>query len=544
MSRDARGIHTVSTCRHDAGTRYRIGLDGRTTIPDPASHWQPDGVHGASAIDDARGFAWRAAPVDIEPAALVIYELHIGTFTPEGTFDAARRKLDYLRGLGVTAIEIMPVAEFPGLRNWGYDGAALFAPSSVYGGPDAFRRLIDDAHARGLSVILDVVYNHLGPDGAYLDAASPDFFSPGASNPWGAEVRLSEPIVREWLVANAIHWAEDYRVDGFRLDATHALPSSDTPSFLATLVEHTRAASGRPLLFIAEDHRHMPEMLRAANEGGWGLDGVWADDFHHHVRVMTAGDSHGYYARYSGDAVDLARTISTGWDLGTARSAGAAAPDERFVYCIQNHDQIGNRAFGDRLHDAVGLPAFRAASALVLLAPETPLIFMGQEWAASTPFQYFTDHHGELGRLVTAGRGREFGGFPEFHERAEEIPDPQASSTFEASRLRWEEAERQPHAGIAELYRALLAARRSEHLLQPEVLALDSTTICIRYERVALIARLKGEGRVLLGQRFHHGWETWLTTEDPPFAEDGAPPQIAHDAITFSRPAGVLLRRV
>ena len=542
MARDSRGVYAATLGAEPPGTRYRYGVDGKPPVPDPASGWQPDGVHGPSALDDARAFEWRNAPVDINPRDLAIYELHIGTFTPEGTFDSARAKLSYLRELGVTAIELMPVAEFPGARNWGYDGAALFAPSSVYGGPDALRRLVDDAHAHGLAVILDVVYNHLGPDGAYLHAVSPEFFARDAENPWGAAVDLSNPVVCDWLIANAIHWAGSYRIDGFRLDATHALPHAGTPAFLRALVARTRAATGRPLVFIAEDHRHIPDMLRSPAEGGWGLDGVWADDFHHHVRVMAAGDSHGYYAQYSGDAKDLARTIRHGWDPGAGDAA--AIDHEAFVFCIQNHDQIGNRAFGDRLHDAVGVAALRAASALLLLAPATPLIFMGQEWAASSPFQYFTDHGGELGRLVTEGRRREFSAFPDFRERVTEIPDPQAASTFEASRLRWDELERRPHAGVLNLYRALLSVRRSERLLHPRTFALDSTTTGIQYDGFALIARLKGDGLVSLGGRFVDGWETVLTTEDAAFADDGAAPRVEQDAITFTGPAGVLLRRV
>ncbi len=525
-----------------SGTHYRYSLDDGTPIPDPASRWQTGGVHGASALDDPRAFAWRAAPVDIRLRDLVIYELHIGTFTPEGTFDAARAKVPYLRDLGVTAIELMPIAEFAGRRNWGYDGAALFAPSSAYGGPDALRRLIDDAHAHGLAVILDVVYNHLGPDGAYLHAASPQFFAPDAASPWGAAVNLREPVVRDWLTANAIHWARDYRVDGFRLDATHALPHAESPAFLGALVDVTRAESGRPLIFIAEDHRRIHDMLRPTGENGWGLHGVWADDFHHHVRVMTAGDSHGYYASFSGNAEDLAHTIDNGWHLDTAsRASPAAAAHEQFIICIQNHDQVGNRARGDRLHDAVGLDAVRAASALLLLAPATPLIFMGQEWAASTPFQYFTDHDGGLGRLVSEGRRREFRDFPAFRDC--DVPDPQDAATFEASRLDWEEHKRDPHAGMLNLYRTLLAIRRSERLQPPEVFALDAVTLGIAYARIALVARLKGNGRVTLGGRFRDGWRVEATTEDAAFAAQGAPPDVEPDTITFRRPAGVLLRR-
>ena len=543
MSRDAVGVFTASLPGLTKGTRYRYRLDAGEPIPDPASHWQPDGVHGASALDDARAFAWHASPVPLAPRDLIIYELHTGTFTPEGTFDAARERLPYLRDLGVTAIELMPVAEFAGSRNWGYDGAALYAPSSAYGGPDALRRFVDAAHAHGLAVLLDVVYNHLGPDGAYLHAASPAFFTPDAASPWGAAVDVANPVVREWLIANAIHWAEDFNVDGFRLDATHALPQASAPAFIRDLVIGTRAATGRPLVFIAEDHRKIPAMLQPASPAspasndGWALDAVWADDFHHHVRVMTAGDRHGYYASYSGRARDLAATIAGGWDGFPPAESGHG----RFVICIQNHDQIGNRARGDRLHHAEPLDAWRAASALLLLAPETPLLFMGQEWAASTPFLYFTDHHGELGRLVSEGRRREFRDFPAFHGNAG-VPDPQAAPTFAESKLRWEERERPPHAGVLALYRALLSLRRSERLVQPQVLAMDDVTIGIRYPSLAVVARLKGAGRIDRPSWLDANWRVELTTEDAGFG-GGAPPSLADDAMTFGGPAAVIFRR-
>lgn len=537
MSRDARGVFTAGVPGIRQGARYRYRLDEGEPIPDPASRWQPDGVHGASAVDDPRAFAWRASPVALAPRDLIIYELHVGTFTPEGTFDAARDTLPYLRDLGVTAIELMPIAEFAGSRNWGYDGAALYAPSSAYGGPDALRRFVDAAHAHGLAVLLDVVYNHLGPDGAYLHAASPAFFTPDAASPWGAAVDVANPIVREWLIGNAIHWAEDFRVDGFRLDATHALPRASAPAFIHALVTGTRAATGRPLVFIAEDHRKLPEMLQSSGEGGWALDAVWADDFHHHVRVMTAGDTHGYYASYSGRARNLAATIAGGWDGVPSTETG----HEQFVICIQNHDQIGNRASGDRLHHTQPLDVWRAASALLLLAPETPLLFMGQEWAASTPFQYFTDHHGELGGLVSEGRRREFADFPAFHGGAD-VPDPQAEATFTASKLRWEELERAPHAAVLALYRALLNLRRSERLLQPQIVAMDDVTIGLRYPTLAVVARLKGAGRVDRPAWLDTSWREELTTEDAAFG-GSAPPSLTDARMMFPGPAAVIFRR-
>jgi maltooligosyltrehalose trehalohydrolase len=546
------GVFAADLTGPSHGRRYRYRVDGRGPFPDPASRWQPDGVHGDSALDDPRAFAWHAAPPAVSRRDLVIYELHTGTFTADGTFDGVRGRLPYLRDLGVTAVELMPVAEFPGSRNWGYDGVALFAPSSAYGGPAGLRRLVDAAHQIGLAVFLDVVYNHLGPDGAYLREISPEFFAREGASPWGDAVNLREPAVRAWLTANAIHWAVDYRIDGFRLDATHALPPAEAPAFLRGLVEDVRAAAGRNVIFVAEDHRNLAEMLRAPADGGWGLDGVWADDFHHHVRVLAAGDTDGYYRDYRGHAEDLAETIRRGWfftgqhsrhrDEPRGTDPAAIAP-EQFVYCIQNHDQVGNRAAGDRLHHATGLDVWRAASALLLLAPATPLIFMGQEWAATSPFLYFTDHHEALGRLVSEGRRGEFRDFPAFRERPESIPDPQEPGTFEASRLRWEECGEPPHHGVLNLYRTLLALRRSERLLHRQALAMDDETVALAGDATALIVRLKGCGPVPLAPGLPGDWRVALTTEDPEFCDGGVPPVLDGGVIHFARPSAVLLRR-
>jgi len=537
LAPEARGVFGLDLASYPAGTRYRFRLDDRDPIPDPASRWQPDGVHGASALDDPRAFIWRASPIVVSMRDLVIYELHVGTFTPEGSFDAARARLPYLRELGVTAVEVMPVAEFPGTRNWGYDGAALFAASSVYGGPRAFRAFVDEAHALGLVVILDIVYNHVGPDGAYLHAASPAFFTKDAASPWGDAVDIGHPVVRDWLIANAVHWAVDFQIDGFRLDATHALPHRDAPAFIRALVDETRAAAGRPLLFIAEDHRRLPEMIEADAPGSWGLDAVWADDFHHHVRVMTAGDAHGYFSTYSGTAPELAATMAAGWHGLPAATVG----HERFVICIQNHDQIGNRARGDRLHHAVPLDVYRAASALLLLAPETPLLFMGQEWAASTPFQYFTDHHGELGRLVSEGRRREFRDFPDFTSGHIDVPDPQEPSTFDASTLDIDEASGAPHAGVLALYRELIALRRRATRRRPEVNALDASTVAVRYDDIAIVARLTDAGEPAAPAWLDASWQVLLTTEDAPFTHKGLPPTIGRGHLQFARPSAVVL---
>jgi maltooligosyltrehalose trehalohydrolase len=466
------------------GTRYMYRLEGEEPRPDPASRSQPEGVHGPSEVLDP-AFAWsdagwRGVLLD----ELVVYELHVGTATETGTFEALIERLDDIRALGATAVELMPVADFPGERNWGYDGVALFAPARAYGGALGLKRLVDAAHARGLAVILDVVYNHLGPDGNYLRVFSRDYFTERHKTPWGDALNFDGPnsaAVRAFFIANACYWAHEYHLDGLRLDATHAILDDSPVHILAEIAARVRDSlpEGREFLLIAENEDNDPNVVRrpadppsssagGPSSGGWGLDAVWADDFHHQVRVALTGEREGYYADYGGSATDLAETLRRGWfftgqlspHLEKPRGAPADdLPPPAFVHCVQNHDQVGNRALGDRLNHAVGLDAYRAASALLLLSPYTPLIWMGQEWAASSPFQFFTDHNPELGRLVTEGRRAEFGGFAAF--AGQEVPDPQDEGTFLRSKLRWEEREQPPHAGILLLHRDLLALRRT-----------------------------------------------------------------------------------
>ncbi len=457
-----------------SGTRYRYQIDDRQPLPDPASQAQPDGVHGSSAVVDLQAFrwtdtGWRGLPM----RELVIYELHVGTATPEGSFEALIGYLDDLVDLGVTAIELMPVADFPGTRNWGYDGVNLFAPARVYGGAVGLQRLVNAAHTRGLAVVLDVVYNHLGPDGNYLRQFSESYFTERYHTPWGAALNMDGPDsqhVRDYFIANAIYWLHAYHLDGLRLDAIHAIIDTSATPFLQELSQRVYATllEDRRVVLIAEDERNNPWLVRSPTVGGCGLSGIWADDFHHQVRVLLTGEQDGYYQNYGGTPSELVRTLQQGWfytgqvQPQNARARGQSAPDLpfwSFIYCIQNHDQIGNRALGERLHHNVDLAAYRVASALLLLAPATPLLFMGQEWAASTPFLFFTDHNPELGRLVTAGRRAEFAEFAAFTHT--EVPDPQALITFVQSKLRWEERDQPPHAGMLRLYRALLSLRRN-----------------------------------------------------------------------------------
>jgi len=553
-----------------AGDRYRLEIEGRGVFPDPASRFQPQGVHGPSEVIDPR-FAWTDAGWrGPDPADLAIYELHVGTFTAQGTFRAAMERLRALGELGVTIVELMPLADFPGERNWGYDPAALFAPARCYGRPEDLRAFVNEAHRLGLGVLLDVVYNHLGPDGAYLPTFLPAFFSPEES-PWGQAVNLDgagSEWVRAFFLEHAATWVREYRLDGLRLDATHTLLDRSGRPLASEVAEHVRevaATQNRRAIVIAEDERNLDRVVRPAREGGWGLDGLWADDFHHHVRRAVAGDSHGYYRDFSGTTPDIAETIRRGWfftgqyseHLGAARGTDPAGiPPHKFVFCIQNHDQVGNRALGSRLNADVDLPTYLAATLLLLSAPETPLLFMGQEWAATSPFLYFTHHEPELGRKVTEGRRREFRAFREFadEESRTRIPDPQAVSTFEASRLIWDEASREPHAGVRRLHQALLALRRPGAPLaradHAAARALDEDTVEVSRGAMGTpgattaVVRLRGSGSVRLGWRGSPLPATLVTTEDPAYQRDSRPIGVADTTsltVTFARPGGVIL---
>jgi maltooligosyltrehalose trehalohydrolase len=570
LERDDRGYWSGSF--HDlapgATYKYRLSGDDAKVFPDPASRFQPEGVHGPSQVVDP---AFRWTDHDFHPPrpeSLVFYELHVGTFSPEGSFRGVIDRLPYLAQLGVTAIELMPVGDFPGNRNWGYDGVAIFAPARCYGTPDDLRRLVNAAHQHGLAVFLDVVYNHFGPDGAYANAFSPYYFTDRHRSPWGDGVNLDGPHsaeVRNFFMANALEWVREYHVDGLRLDATHALQDESPRHFLEEFTTTVRGHANREVLFIAEDHRNLATLVQPAEKGGWGLDGVWADDLHHQVRVHVAHDSEGYYEDFTGRAEDLATTIRQGWFFTGQRSkhmrenrgSDPSPLDLRqFVVCIQNHDQIGNRADGHRLTHDVDLSTFRAVSALLLAVPETPLIFMGQEWAASAPFLFFTDHNEELGRLVTKGRREEFASFKSFADPAlrERIPDPQAQDTFGQSRLNWQERDSPEHASTLRLYQRLLGLRATSAALRNPsrtgcgARALDEETLLVerqaREERVWLVVRLQGSGTARVpGAR---NAQVMLTTEDPDLAHDPQPIAVTSGEegadVRFVRPGAILLR--
>jgi maltooligosyltrehalose trehalohydrolase len=547
-----------------AGVRYKLRVDGEGPFPDPWSRSQPEGVHGPSEVVVA-DFAWTDAGwKGPDPEALVIYEVHVGTATPEGTFEALIPKLAELRALGVNTLELMPLASFPGRRNWGYDGVDLFAPLHAYGGPEGLRRLIDAAHGQGLAVLIDAVYNHFGPDGNYLRVYSPHYFTGRHHTPWGEAINYDgehAAPVRELVLSNVEMWIRDYHADGLRLDAAHAIVDDGTPHLLAEIVARAHeAAPGRRVVVIAEDERNETRLVRARGEGGYGLDGVWADDFHHQMRRAFAGDSEGYYQDYTGSTEDLARTLTRGWfyegqhskNLGHARGTPAeGAQPWHLVHCIQNHDQVGNRALGDRLAESVTPAAFRAMSTLFLLSPYTPLLFMGQEWNARTPFLYFTEHNEELGRLVTEGRRKEFAGFTQF--AGAQVPDPQAPETFARSRLDWEEARRPEHAGVLSLYRELLRLRASEPALKDkrrgryEARALGPGALVLERrgpeEQVLhVLVNVRGtlEHRLPAGTRA----EVVLWSEAPRFGGAVEAPPLREGVVRLEGPSAVVVRTV
>jgi maltooligosyltrehalose trehalohydrolase len=463
--------HTFVTVVRDvrAGALYDFRLDGQIAV-DPYARSLPFGVHGpAEVVAPLRRRASAKRRIELD-ANEVIYELHIGTFTREGTFDAARERLPLLRELGVTTVELMPLAAFAGKRGWGYDGVGLFAPFSGYGSSEQLSALIDTVHALGMSVILDVVYNHLGPDGNPLPAFSDAYFDDQRRSPWGKAPALEKPAFRRLICDNTRYWLRTFGFDGLRLDATHELEPGGDPHILAEVSRIAHACTP-PAVLIAEDSRNDPKALLEH-----GIDAVWSDDFHHALHVLLTSERDGYYGAFTGELAELARVIERGQLFeGQPRAAHekprgkstAGVPHQRFVFALQNHDQVGNRASGERLSALVGMDAFRAASLLLLFLPATPILFMGQEWACSAPFLYFSDHAGELGHAVSRGRREEFGHFSAFREAAPDaIPDPQAESSFLCSKLDWSEHRGAEHARTLALYRRALELRRSDPVLR------------------------------------------------------------------------------
>jgi maltooligosyltrehalose trehalohydrolase len=470
------------------GGDYAFSIDGGGALPDPRSPWQPAGVHGPSRALDHCDFSWSDQGWrGRELATAVIYELHVGAFTPEGTFEAAIGRLDHLVELGVDTVELMPVAEYPGDRGWGYDCVDLWAPHHAYGGPRGLKRLVDACHGRGLAVVLDVVYNHVGPEGNYLDRFGP-YFTRRHRTPWGKAINFdgrSSRAVRDFVIDNALMWLRDYHLDGLRLDAVHAIVDSSRRHIveeLAGRVHELGEQLERRLWVVGEEPAINPRLLDL------GVDGQWTDTFHHALHVLLTGERQGYYAPF-GSVADLATALLEPQSLDL--------PYTRFLGYSQNHDQVGNRGGGERLSQLVDERRLRLAAALVLLSPFVPMIFMGEEWAASTPFLFFSDHRDPaIGRATSAGRVEEF---KTFGWRPDEVPDPQAPSTFERSKLDWSEIAGEPHRSMLEWYRWLIRLRRELAGSPVEVTHEGSRLTMRRGEARVMCDFERGDARVEIG---------------------------------------------
>jgi maltooligosyltrehalose trehalohydrolase len=452
-----------------AGALYRFVLDDGTRVPDPASRFQPEDVHGPSETVDPDAYQWSESWSGVAWEDVVLYELHLGAFTRGGTFDAAAEMLDYLASLGVTAVEIMPVADFSGRRGWGYDGVLLYAPDATYGRPERFKAFVEAAHGHGIAVFLDVVYNHFGPDGNYLSRYAPDFFTSRHKTPWGDAINYDGPNarpVRDFIIENAEYWLDEFHLDGLRLDAVHAIRDDSSPDILDELAERVRARFDRPIHLVLENENNEPKRLERDEGRAVRYDAQWNDDVHHVLRVAATNQQAGYYGDY-GETRLLARALAEGFAYqgqhSRHRDAPRGAPSgdlppSAFIAFIQNHDQIGNRAFGERIGALAPLPVVRALASVTLLLPQIPMLFMGEEWGAEQPFLFFCDFSGDLAVAVRDGRRQEFARFPEFSdpESVAKIPDPLAEETFLASKLDWSRID----ADQLAFYKEALAARR------------------------------------------------------------------------------------
>jgi malto-oligosyltrehalose trehalohydrolase len=496
---------TIEAAR--AGTRYRYRV-GDLLVPDPVSRRQPQDVHGASEVVDPAGYEWHDGGWRGRPwEETVLYELHVGAFSATHDFEGAARRLDHLARLGITAVELMPVNEFPGARNWGYDGVLPFAPEATYGEPDDLKRLVEACHARGLSLFLDVVYNHFGPDGNYLGPYA-RFFTDQHQTPWGDALDFDGPNarpVRDFFIENALYWLEEYNVDGLRLDAVHAIRDDSAPDIVTEIAATVRArVDHRPVHLVRENDdnraRYLAPGLHTAQ---------WDDDIHHALHVLISGETGGYYADYADRPADhLGRALAEGFAYqgetspyrdGTRRGEPSAdLPPTAFVAFIQNHDQVGNNAFGTRLAALAPADAVAAGAAIVALAPEVPMLFMGEEWAAEQPFLYFVDFDAALGAAVREGRRKEFARFPEFADPAARarIPDPTAAATFERSVLDWSALERPAHRAVLDRTRELLALRRRE--IVPRLPGARSGTWRVLGDKAVEVRWRMGDGAVLI----------------------------------------------
>jgi maltooligosyltrehalose trehalohydrolase len=491
LTREPGGYYSGHVPDVRPGARYRYRLDGADAFPDPVSRFQPEGPHGPSELIDPAfpwtDHDWKGIPLEGQ----VIYEMHIGTFTREGTWDAARRELPELASAGITCLEIMPVADFPGQFNWGYDGVGLFAPVAVYGRPDDFRRFVDEAHRSGLAVILDVVYNHVGPDGNYLKQFSDDYFTDRYKNEWGEAINYdgdNSAPVREWVCTNAAYWAAEYHLDGLRLDATQQIFDASPENIQTALAAAMRkAAAGRGIVIVGENESQHTKLVRPPDRGGYGLDALWNDDFHHSAVVALTGRNDAYYTDYLGAPQEFISAVKYGflfqgqrykWQSKRRGTPAWGIPPARFINYIENHDQLANSGRGERLNRLTTPGRLRAMTALLLLAPGTPMLFQGQEFAASTPFLFFADHNPELRPLVEKGRMEflaQFRNLAQTEMRACH-PDPGDRATFEHCKLDF--SEREKHAPVYRLHKDLLRLRREDPVFRaPRAGAVDGAVI-------------------------------------------------------------------
>jgi maltooligosyltrehalose trehalohydrolase len=538
-----------------AGALYRFRLDGGGAFPDPASRFQPQGPHGPSQVIDPSAFEWKVRDLpDVGRDGQVIYEIHVGTFTPEGTWAAAARELPELANLGITVLEIMPIADFPGRYGWGYDGVNLFAPYHGYGEPDDFRRFVERVHDAGLAVILDVVYNHFGPDGNYLKEFSESWFTDRYVNDWGESINFETEDarpVREFFIANAGCWIEEFHLDGLRLDATQDVKDASPDHILAAVGRRAREAVGRRRIYlIAENERQETRLVRPLAAGGYGLDALWNDDFHHSAMVALTKRSEAYYTDYLGSPQEMISLVKYGflyqgqrysWQEDRRGTSGLGLPESAFINFLQNHDQVANSARGERIHKLASPGALRALTALMLLGPGTPLLFQGQEFAASSPFLYFADHKPDLAEAVRHGRLEFLSQFPSLAlpETRAGVPDPDSMESF--ARCKLDFRERQRNAGSYALHRDLLRLRREDPVFRAQGAgSLDGAVL----GHEAFVLRFFGEnagdrlllvnlGRdlpleivpvPLLAPLTGLRWEVLWSSEDPRYGGSGAPP--------------------
>jgi len=536
-----------------AGNLYRYRLDGGKSFPDPASRFQPEGPHQASQVVDPAAYrwndaAWRGASVPGQ----VIYEMHIGTFTREGTWRSAMRELRELADCGITALELMPIADFCGRFGWGYDGVDLFAPTRLYGPPDDFRAFVDHAHACGLAVILDVVYNHLGPDGAYLREFAPEYYTDRYENEWGDPINFDGPgseAVREFFVSNAAYWVDEFHVDGLRLDATQQIFDASPVNVQLEITRAVRdAARGRGTMVIAENEPQHVKLVRPPSEGGYGMDALWNDDFHHSATVALTGRNEAYYSDYLGSASELLAEMKWGylyqgqrsrWQGKRRGTPAFGVPPSAFVNCIQNHDQVANSAFGRRVHFLTSPGRYRAMTALMLLAPGTPMLFQGQEFASSSPFLFFADHKPGLAAQVKKGRRGFVSQFPSVasEEVLASLPDPGSEESFTRSKL--DLSERESHAEAYALHRDLTRLRREEPMFRAQRMGgMDGAVLSAEAFVLRFFGDTREEDRLLivnLGRDLHyfpspepllappeaHAWRTIWSSEHPRYGGQG-----------------------